>query len=135
MQFGQDGIGGGPRPWGKKGMGPALLALGRTQGAWPSAGATVVGRMGRRLSMDLRGGEAAGRAREAGRVDGPEIGREGPDQYEAKEQRAADRDGRMVAQEAEDTAPDFHRQQQVRQLRRDDKARRDRHSSGGRDAQ
>jgi hypothetical protein len=41
----------------------------------------------------------------------------------------------MIAQEAEDTAPDFNRQQQIRHSRRNDEARRHRHSTGGRDAQ
>jgi hypothetical protein len=41
----------------------------------------------------------------------------------------------MAAQEAEDAAPDRHRQQQVRQARRDGKARRNRHSAGGLDGQ
>jgi hypothetical protein len=41
----------------------------------------------------------------------------------------------MVAQEAEDTAPDCDREQQIRQMRCDDKTRRHRRRAGGRDGQ
>ena len=51
--------------------------------------------------VSRRGRPRALGGRERGRVDGPEIRREYPDQDEAEQQRAADRDCRMVAQEAE----------------------------------
>jgi len=38
----------------------------------------------------------------------------------------------MIAQEANEATPDFHRQKQVAQWRRDDKARRHGRSTGGR---
>jgi hypothetical protein len=41
----------------------------------------------------------------------------------------------MVAQEAEHAAPNFDRRQQVRQLRRDHKARRYPHRAGFQDGQ
>ena len=41
----------------------------------------------------------------------------------------------LIAQDAEHTASDFHRRQQVRQLRRDDKARREGRSAWRRDGQ
>jgi hypothetical protein len=91
-------------------------------------------RIGAEPEISGRGADALG-GRERGRVDSPEIGREDADQHQAKEQCAADRDRRMIAQKLENTAADFHRQQQIRQLRRDDNAMRHRYSAGGRDSQ
>jgi hypothetical protein len=73
--------------------------------------------------------------RERGGVDGAEPRRKNPDQDETQQQSAADRDRRMAAQESKHAAPDRHRHHQVRQLRRDDEARRQRYRARWGDAQ
>ena len=68
-------------------------------------------------SRRRRAGALGGRER--GRIDRAEIGREDRDQDQDQQQRAADRDGGMAAQEADEAAPDHDGPQQLRQLRRD----------------
>ncbi|MGY3394579.1 hypothetical protein ACVWW6_007170 [Bradyrhizobium sp. USDA 3311] len=58
--------------------------------------------------------------RERGRIDRSEIRREDRDQDQRQQQRTADGDRRMTAQEADEAAPDLDRPKDLRQLRRED---------------